>query len=194
MALWLASRGLRAPAALVEALAGLRVDGHWVGLAAGRAALDGGEAQLGDWSPGDYGSAWAAIDANGGLPDLMDHLDQDGDPAEAIFDARLDDVARALIDGDTIDDTVEAVLAVLGDETRARSGCLTAVVAAVAAGALLAYRQAGVPMARWVTEPGACKTCLAREAAGPMPIDAMPWPPEHPHCRCGLAPVRGVTN
>jgi hypothetical protein len=66
-------------------------------------------------------------------------------------------------------------------------------------GVMDALTSTGVQQVVWVTEPGACKSCLANEEQGPINLgDAFASgherPPAHVNCRCNVNPYDGGTN
>ncbi|GGX40613.1 hypothetical protein GCM10010341_73190 [Streptomyces noursei] len=127
-----------------------------------------------------------------GSPDMDDH--RADSTATAVLTAALtataDRAGRAIADttdddptGDgehIVDDGLDLVL--LTD---------AAVSAAYGAGMLAAYLGAGTRSVIWLTagDGRVCPRCSDAEAGSPYSLLAAPTLPQHPHCRCCLAPA-----
>ncbi|MFO7274421.1 MAG: phage portal protein, partial [Bacillota bacterium] len=138
--------------------------------------------------------------------------------AQTLADGSVDRVRRVILAGQQEGLTVAEMRNRLLDEfddwtvTRAEMVARTETIRASNAGALMAYRYAGVQMVEWLPAGDACPYCKALEgkrwAAGsalfdigdewhpegverPFRITYEPvrHPPLHPHCRCTLVPV-----
>lgn len=99
-------------------------------------------------------------------------------------------------DGMTVDELAAALLLAAGDEGDAELIAWTEFSRAHIAAAVQAYLDNGIAYARWQTVHDArvCRPCRANEAAGPTPVgqpypSGVPWPPDHPRCRCALLPA-----
>lgn len=126
-----------------------------------------------------------------GSPDMSD--DTADATATAILTAALtataDRAGRAIADStndpagdgeDTVEDGVD--IALLTD---------AAVSAAYGAGMLAAYLAAGTRSVIWLTagDGRVCSRCSDAEAGSPYSLLAAPTLPQHPNCRCCLAPA-----
>ncbi|HEY8424385.1 MAG TPA: phage minor head protein, partial [Limnochordales bacterium] len=138
--------------------------------------------------------------------------------AQTLADGSVDRVRRVILAGQQEGLTVAEMRNRLLDEfddwtvTRAEMVARTETIRASNAGALMAYRYAGVQMVEWLPAGDACPYCKALEgkrwAAGSVLFDiGDEWhpegverpfrityepvrhPPLHPHCRCTLVPV-----
>jgi hypothetical protein len=63
------------------------------------------------------------------------------------------------------------------------------VAAAIEEDVQLSLYLAGVALVKSIAQPGACKFCLNKAAADPVPIDEFEPPPYHSRCRCSTAPA-----
>lgn len=117
----------------------------------------------------------------------------------AYFLKRAKDIASALIA--RMSSTVSDVIAKGGKASDAKDAidgmldyvpdqtAVTEIHTEVEDGVLETLKVNGVEQIEWITEPGACPTCLENEDAGPIDIDdTFPSgddnPPAHPQCRC----------
>ncbi len=92
---------------------------------------------------------------------------------------------------DTHEDPLTAVTAVLVASLDVTLTVDLAVSAAYGAGLIAAYVGAGVQALQWITagDSDVCTRCLDNESSGPYSPFAAPILPEHPSCRCILAPA-----
>lgn len=177
---------------LLAALTALWREAWHMGRQAAHAILADAEADWGGWEPGSEGSAtdvdglqeWIASHGRDALEGIEDTL------AEELA-AYLDGRARAGADADAI---AAGIADVLDADNRSDMITVTELHRAEQAAVQGVYRDAGVMLKQWLTEPGACPVCLANEAEGPVAFGA-PFqsgamsPPQHPHCRCSLVPA-----
>lgn len=93
-------------------------------------------------------------------------------------------VLAGTADTDAATDTVRA-----GDDLKLAVD--VAVSAAYGLGLLNAYHAAGRRSVDWVTagDGRVCQACEDAEAGSPYPLLAVPRLPQHPNCRCCLAPA-----
>lgn len=110
-----------------------------------------------------------------------------------ILTTLLQGIAKILLAGGA--GMAAAIAAFLASQSNALRIAQTELTRAQAEAAAEVYRQAGVQLVQWQTEPpDPCTTCLANEASGPhfygqvFPSGAIA-PPQHPRCRCALLPV-----
>lgn len=193
---FLVAQGVSLTAPIAAALAGIWTEGWAVGAASARAILTGTAARFG-WTIGDDTDARQRLTAT--MADaLQAFLDRNRSTIPAIADRRLRVFARILAQakaaGMTAKELAQALRDALRDEPWTRMTALTELTRASAEASRQAYTAAGVTEWRWVTEPGACPTCLANEAAGPRVIgeawpDGSDAPPAHPNCRCSPLPA-----
>lgn len=195
---FLAAEGITLTPPIAAALAGIWAEGWAIGSAAAHAILNGGTARFA-WTIGDTAAARRTLTTT--MADaLQAFLDRNRSTIPAMADRRLRVFARVLADakarGMTAKELAQALRDALQDDAWTRMVALTELTRASAEAARTAYTAAGVTSWRWVTEPGACPTCLANEAAGPRVIgeawpDGSEAPPSHPHCRCYPMPEPG---
>jgi SPP1 gp7 family putative phage head morphogenesis protein len=144
------------------------------------------------WSPGH--AAAALKDADGGLAALLADADV---TIRGITDsamARLGNaLAAGLAAGDSTDTISRSLEDLLGDATSADRVAVTETARAMTQASLDAYRANGVEQWDWLLTAGACPACEDEWADNPHGIDDSP-PPEHPNCRCAVAPVNPVTG
>lgn len=180
-------------------LAGLYLDGAFIGATSARAALDGhAAADLGAWQPGDTEVAEVALGhAQLALAQRLPGLRASyADTMTATLLARIAAVlANGVTRGETIETLARAILDELRDEQRAHRIALTELTSASSTVALAVYRLAGIHSTLWATDENPCPVCIENENQGPIPV-GMPFasgdlaPPAHPNCRCAPIPVR----
>jgi hypothetical protein len=92
---------------------------------------------------------------------------------------------------DTHEDPLDAITAVLAASLDVTLIVDLAISAAYGAGLLAAYIGAGIQAVQWITagDSDVCTRCLENESSGPYSPFAAPILPEHPSCRCILAPA-----
>lgn len=195
---FLIAEGVAVTAPLATAVAGIWTEGWAIGSAAAHAIQSGQRARFG-WTIGDDTAARRALTA--AMTDaLQAFVDRNRSSIPAMADRRLRVFARILADakarGLTAKELAQALRDALHDDAWLRMVALTELTRASAEAARAAYTAAGITTWRWVTEPGACPTCLANEAAGPRTIgeawpDGSEAPPGHPNCRCIVLPATG---
>lgn len=103
-------------------------------------------------------------------------------------------LANGLARGDSATSIIAAVEAIVDDEAKAEMITVTEMAEAMSQASLETYRQHGVEQVEWLAEGDACPVCLENMAASPISIDDVfpsgaDAPPEHPNCRCAIAPV-----
>jgi len=123
-----------------------------------------------------HGENWAALIAGTGSADLLQAIKDAlaaGDPESV--SARLHDILQTA--------------------TRPETIAVTEVIRAWNAATLAAMKAAGIAYKTWQTmrDGKVCARCLANQAAGPVPLDAVfpsgdKHPGAHPRCRCWLSP------
>ncbi len=129
--------------------------------------------------------------------------DRAGDLVSEITDTTREMIRKAIADGfaanltrDQIVDNVANAGAF--DEDRAELISNTEIARANSEGALTAYKGAatlGISIKKkWLIGLEACPVCLANAAQGPIPLSepflsGAQTPPQHPRCRCSLAPT-----
>lgn len=200
VAVWLAEQGIDFETPLADTMSGLCVDGYLIGATSGLALVDGSQPQMGDWQPGDTGTARDQIEALGLTAGLGLALAGVRDIARAIAGGRLKALARALIDGvqagDAISTIADAMRDALADTGPAAGDAITEITRASGVGALDAYGLRQVRMGQWLTEGDGrvCPRCNANAGAGRTPIgqpypSGDRYPPAHGRCRCAVVPA-----
>ena len=143
------------------------------------------------WTPG-YGQA-AAQAADGGLRDMLNTA---GQTISGLNDTTIDrigtQIAEGLRKGDSYETTAKAVRAVVEDPTRAEAIANTEYCRASTAATVETYAQNNVAQVTWLAEADACPECEANADGSPYPLQDAPRPPQHPNCRCALAPVSEI--
>jgi SPP1 gp7 family putative phage head morphogenesis protein len=189
------------PSALQDALTALYGDSYLQGThdaahAAGGAvvasltdvSLQPDAAYWDKWAPG-YGEA-AAQAADGGLKELLDQADI---TIQGMTDTSVERIGNAIADGleagDSYQTTAKTVRDVVEDPERADTIANTEYNRAMTTASVETYKDAGVDEVEWMAEADACEECEANAAASPYPLDGGEEPPQHPNCRCALAPV-----
>ena len=152
----------------------------------------------GGWEPGDVDAA--ALVADG--PGLKRLLEQWGiNVIQSISETRMDDlaqqIAQALVDGDSPDTLAHNIEDMLNVPRRARMIAQTELARAVTVATLDTYNETGVERKEWLVAPDerVCSVCRAAEAEGAIPLTQAfistnkDGPPAHPHCRCVALPA-----
>jgi SPP1 gp7 family putative phage head morphogenesis protein len=139
------------------------------------------------WTPG-YGQA-AAQAAEGGMKDL---LDQAGITIQGLTDSSINSigstVAAGLEAGSSIQSVGKELRDVLEDPSRSETVANTETARATSAAAEETYKGNGIEQVEWLAESDACPECEALAAESPLDLGS-DAPPEHPNCRCAIAPV-----
>ena len=142
------------------------------------------------WTPG-YGGA-AAQAADGKMAEALSKLDIN---IQGMTDTSIErignQVAAGLEKGLSIQETAKEVTQVVGDPARAEMIANTEMCRASTTASEQTYEEAGVEQVEWMAEADACPDCEANEDGNPYDLDSAPSPPEHPNCRCALAPIVG---
>lgn len=141
-----------------------------------------------EWKPG-YGQA-AASAADGGMRAM---LDEAGIRIQGITDTLTDDIgntiSRGLSQGDSIETVAKAVTDQIGPVPRAEAIANTEYARAMTTASVETYEANAVAHVNWLAEADACPECEANADGSPYPTGEAPTPPEHPNCRCALAPA-----
>lgn len=159
---------------------------HRAGWAAGHHLVTGNQAD-----DGDYDEEPDTGNLSLGSPNMTDSTAHATSTATlaAALSATARRAGRAMADStdDPRSDAEDAVCAGLDLALAAD----VAVSAAYGAGLLAAYVGAGVGSVMWLTagDGRVCDRCLAAEAGSPYSLLAAPRLPQHPRCRCVLAPT-----
>lgn len=154
-----------------------------------------GKSALGSWTPG---NSRAARLAGGNLEALL--ATQGITIIKAIATTRMDELAQAIaaaleagLGPDALAQQIESILLI---PSRAAMIAQTEVTRVQSAAAFEQFREHGVSKKEWITarDGRVCPTCLANQAEGPVPLDALfqsgdPYPPGHPRCRCAIIPA-----
>ena len=139
------------------------------------------------WVPG-YGEA-AAQAADGGMRAL---LDEAGHTIVGLEDTTIDRIGQMVSEGLAKGDGVQAVgkevRAVLEDPSRSATVANTEMARATSAASEQTYEESGITQVEWLAEADACPACEALAAGSPLDLGS-DSPPEHPNCRCAIAPV-----
>ena len=88
-------------------------------------------------------------------------------------------------------DLLRAAVAGVGAGYYAQSSFDAVVGGAFVTASLAAYRASGTAYVDWETMAGACSDCSDLAIQGPYQRDMAPQCPDHPRCRCWLAPATG---
>lgn len=138
------------------------------------------------WVPG-YGEA-AALAADGGMADLLDRADI---TIQGLTDTGIERIGNTISDGLGKGDSYEATAKALEDVTGSRAEVIanTEYNRAMTTASVQTYEAAGIEEVEWLAESDACPECEENADASPYPLDGGAEPPEHPSCRCALAPV-----
>lgn len=196
---FLAAQGINLTGALAAALAGIWKEGWALGTASAMTVLGtaANDATTFDWAAGDA-SAAARILSTASADALARFKEESQAGVKDLADGRLAAIARVLAQAKARKTNARALAEALRDVLRdadwSRMTALTELVRASSVAAREAYEAAGITTWRWVTEPGACPTCLANETAPARTIgeawpDGSDQPPAHPRCRCGCIPT-----
>ena len=144
------------------------------------------------WTPGNEAAA-ALLSPPNGLQTLLNasntviqSIDQTS------YDRLGTQLASALSQGLTMDDTASLISGVLDDPSRALTIAITESARATTAASRAVYEDSGVEYVTWLVAEG-CDDCQENADAGPIPIDATfptgdAEPPAHPNCMCDLSP------
>lgn len=144
------------------------------------------------WTPGNEAAA-ALLSPPNGLQTLLNashtviqSIDQTS------YDRLGTQLASALSQGLTMDDTASLISGVLDDPSRALTIAVTESARATTAASRAVYEDSGVEYVTWLVAEG-CDDCQENADAGPIPIDATfptgdAEPPAHPNCMCDLSP------
>lgn len=184
-------------AAMRRALGPLWTEGYALGRASAVSVVTG-LLDWGNWEPGDVDAA--ALVADG--PGLKRLLEQWGiNVIQSISETRMDDlaqqIAQALVDGDSPDTLAHNIEDMLNVPRRARMIAQTELARAVTVATLDTYNETGVERKQWLIAPdeSVCLKCRAAEAEGAIPLTqafeatGKDGPPAHPHCRCTTIPA-----
>jgi SPP1 gp7 family putative phage head morphogenesis protein len=162
-----------------------------VALSAGTTAEGAEFSQVVDWSTWAPGNPIAAQLASG--PGLQAMLDQAGQTIIGLdatsLDALGDALARGLNEGANVDTIAGYMSDVLTDPDRALAIANTETCRAMTNGVVDTYTANGIGSVEWLAEDDACFACEANADGSPYDLADAPQPPEHPNCRCALAPV-----
>ncbi|MEU0516635.1 phage minor head protein [Streptosporangium sp. NPDC006007] len=189
--------------ALGRILRRLWTEAWHVGSVAAQAALQRAEAvsspvDWGVWEPGDHEAAARLYAGHRGLQDL---LDQSGiDTIRSIATTRMNDLAASLADavaeGWSASDLADRIRGMLLRPDRAEMIATTEIARAISAASLERYRDAGIEWIEWDTayDERVCPVCKANEDEGAVRLgqlfpSGIPYPPQHPWCRCAPQPV-----
>lgn len=112
--------------------------------------------------------------------------------------SRLERILLAALAGKiSADELADQIAAVLSSLTSALLVTQTETSWASGAAAYAVYKAAGVQYVHWISRRDArtCGTCLANDYQGPIPLgqlfkSGLKHPPQHPRCRCALAPAQ----
>jgi hypothetical protein len=199
-AAFLAAEGVTLVGATAALLADIWGEGWAIGTASastilGHQGIHGGVTF--GWKPGNAQAAKRTLTMRAAGA-WRSFRDRNRGAVRTIAEGRLRALAKILAGaraaGLNVLELAAALREVLQDGSWARMLALTELVRASTGAARDAYTAGGITRWRWITEPGACPTCLANEAADARPIgDAWPdgsdAPPAHPNCRCSMAPA-----
>ena len=137
------------------------------------------------WQPGN--PVAAALLRNTGFDQV---LQQAGVTIRGI-DAKLkqdigDALAQALEDGSSVEQTANALDALLQNRTRADLIAVTEINRSMTEASLAAYRNSGFASWDLLTAVDPCPVCLKIKEANPHPLTDPVKPPIHPRCRCAV--------
>jgi SPP1 gp7 family putative phage head morphogenesis protein len=146
--------------------------------------------------PADYWDAWkpgwgeaAAQAADGGMRELLDKADI---TIQGLSDSTIDDlgnkIAAGLQGGASMESVGKELRGVLESPARAETVANTEMARATSAASEATYAENGVEQVTWLAEADACPECEDLADQSPLGLgDASP--PQHPNCRCAIAPV-----
>lgn len=142
----------------------------------------------GAWQPGHPDAS--RLVADGGFQRLLDSV---GVRIKGIDDTTRNLIAKAVEDGLaqgwSVQQIADAIDAALQDPKRAHLIAVTEVNRAMSAASAAMYRDNGVPMWDLLTAADPCPICADIAAHNPHRWgDGTPLAPEHPQCRCAIAP------
>lgn len=141
-----------------------------------------------EWKPG-FGEA-AAKAADGGMKEMLDEV---GIKLKGISETTTNDIgntiARGLESGASSPTIAQEITDSVASSARAEMIAQTEYCRAMSEANVQTYSENEIEEVEWLAEGDACPDCEANADASPYALDDAPRPPEHPNCRCALAPV-----
>jgi ADP-ribosyltransferase exoenzyme len=205
---WLEANGPDLEAALESLMPGLLADAMYIGAVSAQevteampvAKAKGGLNPAARWKPGDTAMSGAVL---GGAGIKGPSAGQAADAAGRLAGGARAGAGRALASaaesGASAAEAGAAVFAAVTDRVKAAAAVLDEIVRGSSGTAAAWYLRAGIGYVEWSTADDAkvCRTCLANEAQGPVPLGTAfasgdDGPPGHFRCRCALQPASGV--
>lgn len=158
------------------------------GMADASAQMGLPRAPMTDWTPGNPPNP----DELGG--DFTQFLEEQGTRIKGIDETTRHDIGealeRGLANGTPVKEIARDIDQVLGDPKRAMLIARTETNRAMTQASLATYRRNEIGEWDLLTMPGACPVCEAIRATNPHSVaDTIELPPEHPNCRCSIAPA-----
>jgi SPP1 gp7 family putative phage head morphogenesis protein len=139
------------------------------------------------WTPGFGAAAEAAAD--GGMRAMLDKAEI---TIQGLSETSIDRiggmVSEGLSKGDSIQTVGKDIRDVLEDPARSETVANTEMARATSAASEQTYGDAGITQVEWLAEDDACPDCEALAADSPLDLGS-DSPPDHPNCRCAIAPV-----
>lgn len=196
---WLTSRASDLAARLGHVIDGALTDGYLLGAHASAVALDLQPPDWSTWKPGNTAAAQAVLGANGQGEGLKQLLAASHQQISSVAATRLEELARELAGsldaGDTPATLAPKLRAVLTNPAWAHTVAQTETTRAVSAASSNRYKANGIRGNSWLIAPdqNVCPVCQGNADAGAIGVGqdfpgGVPYPPQHPNCRCALMP------
>ena len=141
-----------------------------------------------NWVPGN--GAAAELAADGGMRTMLESAEI---TISGMTDTTIDrigqSVSEGLASGESIQSLGKELRSVLEDPGRSEIVANTEMARASSAASMQTYEQNGIAQCEWLAEGSACPSCEDNADGSPYDLSDAPDCPDHPSCRCALAPV-----
>lgn len=173
------------------------LEGWLLGHISALARLNGRPPDWAGWTPGNPAAARKLIGGAQGLQSLLGHYGVTA--INSIASTRLDELAallaQALRDGWGPEGLAREIRDLFDDADAAHMVATTEIARAQSQASMDSYQQSGVDRVEWLVAPtDACPICTGNAAEGPVRrgqdfAGGVDSPPQHPRCRCAIAPA-----